>query len=430
MKRDALDALIAWKKDVKRKPLIVHGARQVGKTWLLKEFGKQYFGKTIYINFEDAPELQGIFRDYDTSRIIRELQIYAQTQIEASDTLIIFDEIQSVKRGLNSLKYFCEDAPQHAITAAESLLGMHLHAGESFPVGKVNFLDLKPLSFFEFLRAVGKDILVDTLEKKEFEYLQFMHAKLVELLRIYLFVGGMPEVVLKYSETQNLQAVRNIQQEIIRAYRDDFSKHVPYELVPRLQMVWNSMPTQLAKENKKFVYGVIREGGRSKDYELAIQWLCDCGLLLKCYRIEKPALPLVGYQNLSIFKLFLVDVGLLSALSYLDARTIIKGDSIFTEYKGALTEQFVMQELSAAKTNYIGYWTNDRSTAEVDFVIQQNADVCPIEVKAETNVRAKSFKFFCEKYQPQKAYRLSLLPFHKEDWMTNVPLYGAAVLPL
>lgn len=413
MDRDKLQDLIAWKNKSTRKPLIVRGARQVGKTWLLKEFGRTQYRQYIYVNFENAMILQDMFlKDFDINRIIQTLQIYAQTQITPEDTLIIFDEVQAAERGLTSLKYFCEDAPQYHIVAAGSLLGMGLHSQVSFPVGKVNFLDLRPLSFSEFLRAMNQEQLVDVLLKGDWETISIFHQRLVENLKTYLYVGGMPEVVETYLHTNDFSEVRQVQREILNAYEADFSKHAPLEIVPRIQMVWRSIPSQLAKENKKFVYGILREGARAKDFELAIEWLCNCGLFLKSQRVSKPDIPLIAYQDLSVFKLFLLDVGLLAAMASLDVRVLIEKERIFTEFKGALTEQYVMQQLRLQGEDYIGYWTNERSTAEVDFVIQRSATVIPIEVKAETNVRARSFKLFCEKYHPKLAVRTSMLPYH------------------
>ena len=425
MERDKINELIAWKNNPARKPLIVRGARQVGKTWLLKEFGNRYYDKLIYINFEEATQLQALFQnDFDIERIIRTLQIYSQTQIIPENTLIIFDEIQSIERGLTALKYFCENAPQYQIIAAGSLLGMGLHSNHSFPVGKVNFMDLRPLSFFEFLKANGESLLIESILKSEWDTVTIFHEKLIEYLRIYLYVGGMPEVVNTYIQTKDISSVRKVQRNILNSYEADFSKHAPYEIIPRIQMIWQSIPSQLSKENKKFIYGMIREGARAKDFELAIQWLVDYGLLLKTHRVSKPDMPLIAYQDLAVFKLFLLDVGLLSAMSQLDIRTVIEGNRIFTEFKGAQTEQYVMQELRVAEDIYIGYWTNERSTAEVDFVVQQQGLIFPIEVKAETNIKAKSFRLFCEKYQPSKAYRTSLKTFHTESWMENLPLYA------
>ncbi|MDD4226613.1 MAG: ATP-binding protein [Mariniphaga sp.] len=425
MYRESIISLKRWKEDKFRKPLIVRGARQVGKTWLLQEFGRTFYNKFVYVNFEETPALQNIFsNDFDIERIITVLQIQAQTTITAEDTLIVFDEIQSAERGVTSLKYFCENAPQYHVIAAGSLLGMGLHSQVSFPVGKVDFLDLRPLSFYEFLLSLNESALVDALIAKNWDVVSVFAEKLKEYLRYYFYVGGMPEVVSAFAETRDWQLVRRIQNRILNSYEGDFSKHAPNETVPRIRMVWQSIPSQLAKENKKFVYGVIREGARAKDFELAIQWLVDCGLLLKSHRISKPGIPLAAYQEISAFKLFLHDLGLLGAMAGLDVRTIIDGDEIFTEFKGALSEQFVMQQLRLNSERYIGYWTNEKSTSEVDFVIQEEGKVIPVEVKSGENLRSKSFRLFCEKYKPLKAIRTSLTDYKEEEWMTNVPLYG------
>lgn len=425
MKRDKFEALLSWKESKFRKPLVVRGARQTGKTWLLKEFGKSAFKNFIYVNFEETPTLRSLFiNDFDIPRIITTLQIYSQVTINPDDTLIIFDEIQSAEKGITSLKYFCENAPQYFIVAAGSLLGMGLHSNTSFPVGKVEFLDLRPMSFSEFLVALNEDRLAEIIKKQDWEVISVFHYKLIELLHYYFYVGGMPEVVSRFIETRNWELVRQTQYQILHSYEGDFSKHAPHEIVPRIRMVWQSIPAQLAKENKKFIFGILREGARAKDYELAIQWLVDCGLLLKSHRISKPHLPLIAYQNLSVFKLFLNDVGLLGAMAGLNIRTLIEGDAIFTEFKGALAEQYVMQQLRIVADRYIGYWTNERSTSEVDFVIQDEGEVIPIEVKSGVNLRSKSFRLFCEKFKPKRALRTSLAPFKKEEWMVNIPLYG------
>jgi predicted AAA+ superfamily ATPase len=424
MKRDSFDFLLKWKDNKYRKPLILRGARQTGKTWLLKEFGKT-FNKMVYVNFEETPSLQGLFQiDFDISRIITTLGISANTQIDPQDTLIVLDEIQAAEKGLTSLKYFCENAPEYYVVAAGSLLGMGLHSNNSFPVGKVNFYDLRPMSFSEFLRAQNEDGLADSIVKQDWGVVSIFHDKLNEYLRYYLFTGGMPEVVKIFSETRNWELVRQTQNQILHSYEGDFSKHAPIDVVLRIRMVWQSIPSQLAKENKKFFFGVIREGARAKDYELAIQWLLDSGLILKSHRVSKPGLPLIAYQDLSVFKLFLHDVGLLGAMAGLNARALIEGDKVFTEFKGALAEQFVMQQLRLNSESYIGYWTNERSTAEVDFIVQDDGVIIPIEVKSGENTRAKSFKQFHEKYKPSKAVRTTLLPYKEEDWMTNIPLYG------
>lgn len=425
MKRSKLRELLNWKENKYRKPLVVRGARQTGKTWLLKEFGKIAFENTVYVNFEETQILQSLFvNDFDIQRIITTLQINSQITIVPENTLIILDEIQAAEKGITSLKYFNENAPEYFVIAAGSLLGMGLHSNISFPVGKVEFLDLRPMSFTEFLGALNEDGLAEIIIKKQWDILSVFHQKLNEYLRYYFYVGGMPEVVGIFAETRDWELVRKTQNQILHSYEGDFSKHAPAQTVPRIRMVWQSIPAQLAKENKKFVFGVLREGARAKDFELAIQWLIDSGLLLKSHRIKKPNLPLIAYQELSVFKLFLHDVGLLGAMADLNVRTLINGDLIFTEFKGAITEQFVMQQLRLDSEKYIGYWTNDRSTAEVDFVVQEKGEVIPIEVKSGENLQSKSFKLFCEKFKPTQAIRTSLMPYKKEDWMTNVPLYG------
>jgi uncharacterized protein len=425
MYREAIVSLIRWKADKYRKPLIVRGARQVGKTWLLHEFGRTSYAKLVYVNFEETPALQKIFStDFNIERIITVLQIYAQITITAEDTLIVFDEIQSAERGVTSLKYFCENAPQYHVIAAGSLLGMGLHSQVSFPVGKVDFLDLRPLSFYEFLLSLNESGLVDALKAKNWSVVSVFTEKLKEYLRYYFYVGGMPEVVDAFAQTRDWQLVRRIQNRILHSYEGDFSKHAPNGTVPRIRMVWQSIPSQLAKENKKFVFGVLREGARAKDYELAIQWLVDCGLLLKCHRVSKPGIPLAAYHEISVFKLFLHDVGLLGAMAGLDVKTVITGDVIFTEFKGALTEQYVMQQLRLKNERFIGYWTNERSTSEVDFVVQEEGRIIPVEVKSGENLTAKSFRLFCEKFKPSNAIRTSLTDFKEESWMANVPLYA------
>lgn len=425
MYRERLKDLKQWKADKFRKPLIIRGARQVGKTWLLQEFGRTEFSKVVYVNFEDAPSLKMLFEtDFDLSRILTTLAIYSQTTITPDDTLLIFDEIQAAERGLNSLKYFHEKAPEYFIVAAGSLLGMGLHSNQSFPVGKVDFLDIRPMSFYEFLLTMNESRLVDALKATNREVISIFSEKLKEYLRYYFFVGGMPEVVDAFSQTRDWELVRKIQKRILDSYEADFSKHAPRETVPRIRMVWQSIPSQLSKENKKFIYGVLREGSRAKDFELAIQWLLDCGLLLKSHRISKPGFPVSAYFDLSTFKLYLHDVGLLGALSGIDVTTLIRGNDLFTEFKGALTEQYTMQQLRLDSDRHIAYWTNERSTSEVDFIVQHQGEIIPIEVKAGENTRSKSFRLFCEKYQPKHAYRFSLLDYKTESWMENIPLYA------
>ena len=432
MKRDALQSLLAWKQKKDRKPLIIRGARQTGKTWLMKEFGRTCFKETVYINFESETRFKQLFEEnYSVERIINTIQLHIGKTIDAGNTLLVFDEIQAVKGGLTSLKYFCEEAPQYAIVAAGSLLGISLHQDQSFPVGKVNFLDLHPLSFGEFLQACGKGGLRQTIEKREWETLAVFHDELLSYMRTYLYVGGMPEAVQKWIDSGDYAAVREVQSDILTSYQADFSKHAPHTQVPRINMVWNSLPAQLAKENKKFIYGVLREGARAKDFELAIMWLHDCGLVLKSHRVSAPRLPLNAYQDMQVFKLFMVDVGLLCAQSGIEARILLDGNRIFTEFKGALTEQFVMQELTCSSCDYIGYWTNERSTAEVDFVVQKEGVVIPIEVKAGENLRSRSFTLFCNTFEPERAYKVSALAHQAPaSAIENIPLYGIATIGL
>jgi predicted AAA+ superfamily ATPase len=429
MYRYKINELEKWKVSSHKKPLIVLGARQVGKTWLIKEFGNQEYKQTVYVNFEKMKVVQNLFEeDFDVQRILSALSIFARTTINPDDTLIVFDEIQAAVGGLTALKYFYEDAPQYHIIAAGSLLGMSLHQNTSFPVGKVDFFYLKPLSFLEFLTAHDEDRLVNLLENPDWKIVRVFKEKLVNYLRYYLFLGGMPEVVSHFIEHRDFRAARLLQRRILTSYQNDFSKHAPKEIVPRINMVWKSIPSQLSKENKKFFYGIIKEGARAKEFELAIQWLLDCGLLHQCFRISKPSMPLSAYQDLSAFKLYHNDVGLLGAMAKLPLKTILDGNTIFTEFKGALTENYVIQQLLLNEDNDIYYWTNENSTAEVDFVVQNEEEIIPIEVKSGTNVKSVSFKFFCEKFKPVKAVRTSLADYKQEDWMTNLPLFAINLL--
>jgi len=426
MYRTKINELKKWKLSKKRKPLIFLGARQVGKTWLIQEFGKTEYKQMAYINFERPNAPKNLFEvDFDIDRIVTVLNAYCNLKITPEDTLIVFDEIQTVPKGVTALKYLYEDAPQYQIIAAGSLLGVSLHPKESFPVGKVDFMKLYPMSFYEFLLAMDEKGIAELLEKNDLDNLTFFNNKLINYLRYYLYVGGMPEAVADFVENRDWQNVRNIQNQILTSYRNDFSKHAPKEILPRINMVWDAIPSQLSKANKKFIYGVIKEGARAKDFELAIQWLTDIGLLHKVYDVSKPALPLVAYQQLSAFKLFHNDVGLLSAMSQLNAKTIADGDAVFTEYKGALTEQYVFQQLTQNEKLSIYYHTFENSKYELDFLIQtENSEIIPIEVKASENLTANSFKLFCQKHNPQKAIKTSLANYKEENWMTNLPLYA------
>jgi len=425
MYRTKINELIKWKLATNRKPLVVLGARQTGKTWLLQEFGKKEYKQVLYINFERATALKDIFLpDLDVKRLITAFELYANLKISADDTLIILDEIQTAPKGITSLKYFYEEVPEFHIVAAGSLLGLNLHPNESFPVGKVTFLELQPMSFYEFLLAVEEVGMARILDDKMWDMLPSFAENFKEYLRYYFYVGGMPEVVLHFSQNRDWQKVRELQDDILKTYQNDFSKHAPQEIIPRINMVWESIPAQLAKENKKFIYGVIRQGARAKDFELAIQWLTDAGLLHKVNAVSKSELPLAAYHEISIFKLYHNDIGLLGAMTRLTAKTIIEGDGIFTEFKGALTEQYVFQQLKLNNALSVYYFLSGDSKNEVDFVIQNEHDeIIPIEVKAGENLRAKSFKYFYDKYRPQSAIRTSLSNYREEIWMTNVPLY-------
>ncbi len=424
MERLIMEQLLAWKNKSYRKPLIIRGARQVGKTWVMKEFGRRYFKQVVYISFDNNEHMKNVFSmDLDIKRILSALQVESKTQIDPENTLLIFDEIQEVPQALTSLKYFNENAPEYMIVAAGSLLGVALHPGTSFPVGKVEFLDLYPMNFREFLMAIGEKGLADLLTQNDYNMMNAFSAKYTDLLRKYYYIGGMPEVVNTYIKTDNFYEVQNIQKELLNFYENDFSKHAPTETVPRIQMVWHSIPMQLTKENKKFIFGMVREGARAKDFELAIQWLLDCGLIHKGYRVSKPAMPLIAYMEMNIFKLYFLDVGLLSALCELDATTLLEGNRVFTEFKGALTEQFIAQELASSGIS-LYYYSTENSSGEIDFVIQQKGHIIPIEVKAEENLRAKSLKCYCEKYHPEIAIRSSMSNYREQDWMANVPLYA------
>jgi hypothetical protein len=430
MERFALASLSKWKKSENRKPLIIQGARQVGKTWLMKEFGRREYEQVAYINFESSDSLKLIFKeDFDVNRLITAFQIETGIRIRPDNTLIILDEIQEAERGITSLKYFCENAPQYHIIAAGSLLGITLHQKTSFPVGKVDFLTLYPMSFNEFLLALGQELLYELLQSNDWPMITNFKAKLIGHLRHYYFIGGMPEAVSSFISENDFDQVRTIQKNMLTAYEHDFSKHAPAEIVPRIKMLWQSIPSQLSKENKKFIYGAVKQGGRAKEFELALAWLTDCGLVHKIQRISKAAIPLVAYQDTSAFKLFILDVGLLSALGGLTKQTILLGNSIFSEFKGALAEQFVLQHLKTRQFFQVFYWSSDTSTGELDFVIQNNDWVIPIEVKAEENLKAKSLKSFFEKFNPTMSVRTSMSDYRKESWLVNVPLYAIDSFP-
>ncbi len=425
MYRFAMESLYKWKESPYRKPLIIEGARQVGKTWLMKAFGQKAYEDTVYINFDSNRRMADLFAtDLNTERLILGLELYAGRKIDPAATLIIFDEVQEVPKALSSLKYFCEDAPQYHIICAGSLLGIALHSGTSFPVGKVDFLKLYPLTFREFLMATGQEQFVELLSTHDFSMITAFKQTYIDALKQYYFVGGMPEAVLRFSENQDFNEVREVQKRILSAYEQDFSKHAPNEIVPRIRMLWNSIPSQLAKENKKFIYGLVREGARAKEYEAALLWLSDCGLVHKVNRVNMPHLPLKAYEDGKAFKLFVVDVGLLGCMAGLGQRTLLDGNGLFVEFKGALTEQYVLQQLVTKAELQIYYYTNERGSCEIDFLVDDGERVIPLEVKAEENLRAKSLRTYKEKFQPELSIRTSMADYRKEDWMVNLPLYA------
>ena len=428
MKRKAIEELYRWKARTDRKPLIVQGARQVGKTWLMKEFAKEAYQKCAYVNFEDNDMLRQLFQnDFDIPRIINSIQWTTGVTIDA-DTLIILDEIQEAPRGITALKYFQEKAPEYHVVAAGSLLGIAMHQNDSFPVGKVDFMYLYPLSFFEFLEAIGEQRMVDLLLSKDWQMITMFRTKFEERLRQYYYVGGMPAVVSAFAEGGDIEHVRNLQNGILESYERDFSKHAPAIEVPRIRMVWQSVPAQLSKENRKFVYGVVKEGARAKDFELAIEWLKDAGLIYKVNRSKKGQLPLAAYEDFSAFKLFMSDIGLMGAMSNLPAQSLLSGNALFSDFKGALTEQYVMQQLKTNSNLAIYYWSADSSRGEIDFLLQRDCDIIPVEVKAEENLQAKSLRSFVDKNPGLHGVRLSMSPYREQDWMTNYPLYSVLVV--
>ncbi len=424
MERYAMKQLEEWYNRKNRKPLILKGARQVGKTWLMKEFGRTHFKYTAYVNFDNNENMASVFDgDYDVDRILMAINIETGVKIVPEETLIIFDEIQENPKAIAALKYFYENVPEYAIIAAGSLLGVAIHKGISFPVGKVDTLELNPFSFREFLLAVGEEGLVRLIDEKNISLMENFKDKYIDWLKKYYYIGGMPEVVESFVAEKDFMEVRRLQNRIIEMYEADFSKHTTTNELPRIRMVWNSIPMQLAKENKKFFFGKIKEGARAKDFEIAIEWLLDCGLIKKVYNVSKPAMPLKAYTEFSAFKLFLLDVGLLAAMSELDAKSILEGNSIFIEFKGALTEQYVLQQL-IADTEYTPYYFSEsKSEGEIDFLIQKGKEIVPIEVKAEENLKAKSLKVYCDKFKPQTAIRTSMSSYREQEWMVNMPLW-------
>lgn len=424
MERFLISKLIDWKASARRKPLILNGARQVGKTWLLKEFGRLHYKNVAYVNFDNNPQMKAQFEaGFDISRLLTSLQAETREIIVPEDTLIIFDEIQECPKALTSLKYFCENAPEYHVAAAGSLLGVALHEGTGYPVGKVKTLDLFPLSFGEFLDAIGERMLREVLDSGNFQIVESFSDKLTHLLKIYYFVGGMPEAVSAYIESGRLESAREVQNEILFGYERDISKHLSVRETEYTLAAWHSIPAHLSRENKKFVFGHIQNGARARDYRSAITWLAEAGIANRVPRVKKPGIPLSAYADEVAFKLFLVDVGLLGAMAQLDASSILNGNSVYEEFKGSLTEQYVCQQLIAAGlTPY--YWSAENSTGEIDFIVQVGPNIYPIEVKAEENVRARSLRAFNEANLGMRCRRFSLSGYREESWMTNIPLYA------
>ena len=423
-----MQQLYDWKEKTTRKPLIVRGARQVGKTWLMKEFASSAYRQFAYINFEDNEVMKDVFqKDFDVERILMAIQLVTGIVVD-TETLIIFDEIQEAPRGLTALKYFQEKAPQYHVVAAGSLLGIAMHSNDSFPVGKVDFMDLYSLSFSEFLEAVGQEAFARLLAKKDWGLIAAFRSKLIDLLKQYYYVGGMPEVVNAFINHKDYAEVRQLQQTILDSYDRDFSKHAPIAEVPRIRMIWRSVPAQLAKENKKFIYGVVKEGARAKDFELAIEWLIDAGLIYKVSRVKKAGIPLSAYEDFSAFKLFLLDTGLMGAMSGLPPQALLEGNVLFSDYKGAITEQYVLQQLKSVKGLSIYYWSSDTSRGELDFLLQKDVSVIPVEVKAEENLQSKSLRFFVEKNAGLHGVRFSMSDYRKQEWMINYPLYSVGYI--
>ncbi|MBQ9817781.1 MAG: ATP-binding protein [Proteobacteria bacterium] len=429
MQRLLMDNLVKWKNSKYRKPLILWGARQVGKTWLMRAFGHEYFENTVYISFYNNRRIASIFEaDYNPTRILKAISIEMHVQINPQKTLIIFDEVQSAMRVVESLKYFCEEAREYAVIAAGSLLGVSIHEDISFPVGKVDELHLHPMSFKEYLLAMNEPELADFIDNWRNPEVSEFHDKYTELLKMYYYLGGMPEVIARYIDNHNMEEAREIQLSIINQYEGDFGKHIQPSQLPRIRMTWHAIPTQLSKENRKFFFGQVKAGSRMKDFETAIQWLNDAGLIHKVNKVQRPGIPLKSYIDFTSFKLYLIDIGLLGALSELERESILHGNDIFVEFKGALTEQFVLQELIATNKYTPYYYSGEKSVYETDFVIQQGKNVLPIEVKAMQNLRSKSLKFYYDKFNPAYAVRTSMSNAVDEGWMVNIPLWAITSL--
>ncbi len=426
MYRNIIERLKEWKDKERRKPLVLAGARQVGKTYILKEFGKKEFDNVAYLNCDDNVLAKDLFtQDYDIRRILLAIGAITRQTIVAGKTLIILDEIQEVERGLSALKYFCENAPQYHVAVAGSLLGIAMHRGESFPVGKVDVLHIYPMTFDEFLLAKGQGQMVSLLKGKDWNTVKLLRNEYVKALREYYFVGGMPEAVSEFIATNDVLKVREVQNNILFTYQKDISKHVPSSESNRINMVWQSMPSQLVKENKKFIYGVAKPGGRAKEFEAAIQWLMDAGLVYKAERVREPKMPLKFYVDITSFKLFLLDCGLLGAMSETPPESLLVARNGMEESKGAFTENYVMSQLVATRDTSVFYYSND-AKLEIDFLVQQGTAIVPIEAKAEENLRSKSLSTFVASRPEMHGLRFSMSDYREQGWMTNVPLYAVS----
>ncbi len=429
MQRTLMADLISWKTNPYRKPLILWGARQVGKTWLMKEFGKEQFENVVYVSFYNNQRIASIFdQDYNVARILQALKIELHTQIVPGETLLIFDEVQNALKVVESLKYFQEDAGELHVIAAGSLLGVALHEEISFPVGKVDELWLHPLNFQEYLLAREEPELASFIDDWRNPEVSAFKDRYTELLREYMIIGGMPEVVDRFRISHDYTEAREIQLSILHQYEGDFGKHAKTGLLPRIRMAWNAIPLQLAKDNRKFFFGQVKTGARAKDFELALQWLSDAGLIHLVHKTEKPAMPLKSYVDMSAFKVFMIDIGLLCALGELDIDSVLLGNDIFVEFKGAITEQYVLQQIIAAGKYTPYYYVGEKSTYETDFLIQKKGDVLPIEVKAGVNLRSKSLRVYYDKFKPRYAVRTSMEGTAVQDWMINIPLWAIASL--
>ena len=429
MERSIIKQLKEWKNSPLRKPLILAGVRQVGKTYILKEFGKREYENVAYINCDNNPEVAELFaEDYDMKRVLLVIGALTGQPIIPGKTLIILDEIQELPKGLAALKYFCEDAPEYHVAVAGSLLGVALHRGESAPVGKADIIRLFPMSFEEYLLARGEEQVLQILFSKDWPTIALLHEKLTKQLREYYFVGGMPEAVATFLKTNDANQVRRVQDNILYLYKSDMSKHVSADEATRISMVWQSIPSQLAKENKKFVYGAVRKGARAKDFETAIQWLADAGLIYKVSRVREVGMPLKFYEDANAFKLFMLDVGLLGAISEMEPAQMLMSNNAMTESKGAFTENYVLCQLKTLPGIATYYYSREDSRLELDFIVQHQGRIIPVEVKAEENLKSKSLKAFMDKHEGLHAIRFSMSPYREQDWLTNYPLYAVRTI--